>query len=364
MLNVIKSGSISTLKYASENKEAELSELAKSFFKDINFSELDKDFVEQNWKHDKIKKISAKVTIKDGIVSFDAPYGHNHGRFPDVKYVLIQAARKYKLPNCEFIVFLNDCHASKCPAFSIIKGLHSHAYNIPFPMGNIRGQKEGCGTPIMGWDEYIKSTIVSTKHKYAWETKENRAVFRGRFEYQTWKLGKYGEEKAETWTEVNRGYLYNICKKNKNLFDVGIHQMGYQKRGEDIPLIDPIPFVDQQKYKYIISVGTNTNWAERIRAHLFTNSVLVKHEAEAIEWFYPLMKPWRHYIPFDLMMLDLEKNIKWANDHDRECRAIVKNANSLAKEYLNEDTMISFASILIKEYAKKAEKCYTNLTEE
>ena len=63
MLNVIKSGSISTLKYASENKETELSELAKSFFKDIDFSALDKDFVEQNWKHDKIKKISAKVTI-------------------------------------------------------------------------------------------------------------------------------------------------------------------------------------------------------------------------------------------------------------------------------------------------------------
>ena len=38
MLNVIKSGSISTLKYASKNKEAELSELAKSFFKDIDFS--------------------------------------------------------------------------------------------------------------------------------------------------------------------------------------------------------------------------------------------------------------------------------------------------------------------------------------
>ena len=59
MLNVLKSGSRSTLKYASRNKEAELSKLAKSFFKDIDFSAFDKDFVERNWRNDKIKKISA-----------------------------------------------------------------------------------------------------------------------------------------------------------------------------------------------------------------------------------------------------------------------------------------------------------------
>ena len=84
--------------------------------------------------------------------------------------------------------------------------------------------------------------------------------------------------------------------------------------------------------------------------------MLVKHEAEAIEWFYPLMKPWEHYIPFDLMMLDLEKNIKWANEHDAECRKIVENANCFAEKYLNEDVMLLFASILIKEYAKETEK--------
>jgi hypothetical protein len=355
MLNVLKPGSVATLRYGSENKEAELSELAKSFFADIDFSAFNKDFVEKYWKDEEIREISAKITIKNGVLDFDAPYGHKHGRFSDLKYVLIQANRKYKLPDCEFIVFLNDCYASKCPAFSIIKGLRSHAYNVPFPMGNIRGQREGCGTPIMGWDEYVQNTIVNTKHKYPWAKKENRAVFRGRFEYQTWKLGEYGKAKTETWTEVNRGYLCNICKNNKNLFDVGIHLMGYEKRGEDIPLVDSIPFVDQQKYKYIISVGTNANWAERIRSHLFTGSVLVKHEAECQEWFYSLMKPWEHYIPFELMMDDLEKNIKWANEHDAECQKIVQNANSFAEKYLNEDAMILFASILIKEYSQRSQ---------
>jgi hypothetical protein len=365
MLNVLKPGSVATLRYGSENKEAELSELAKSFFKDIDFSVFDKDFIEQEWKHDYIKKIATKVTIKNGALSFDAPYGHKHGRFPDVKYVLIQANRKYKLPDCEFIVFLNDAYASSFPSFSIIRRIESDTNNVPFPMGNIRGQREGCGTPVMGWDEYIQDTIVKTKKEYPWEGKENKAVFRGQFAYQTWKLGEYGKTKAEVWTDVNRGHLYNICKAKSDLFDVGFNKIGEfsnlgnpnepheQKVNPHIPTIKGIPFVEQQQYKYIICVGTNANWAERLRTHLFTGSVLVKHEAECIEWFYPLMKPWEHYIPFDLMMLDLEKNIEWANEHEAECQKIVENANGFAEKYLNEDAMILFASILIKEYAKE-----------
>ena len=103
--------------------------------------------------------------------------------------------------------------------------------------------------------------------------------------------------------------MHQKCKQRKDLFDVGFHKIGQNNTEEEIPTVEAIPFVEQQKYKYMISVGTNANWAERIRLHLFTNSVLVKHEAQCMEWFYYLMKPWEHYIPFDLMMNNLDKNI-------------------------------------------------------
>ena len=114
---------------------------------------------------------------------------------------------------------------------------------------------------------------------------------------------------------------------------------------------ESISFVEQQKYKYMISVGTNANWAERIRLHMFTSSVLLKHEAECMEWFYYLMEPWKHYIPFDLMMTDLIKNVEWAKQNDKECQNIVKNANQFAEEYLNENTMIDFTVAALKEYS-------------
>ena len=113
MLNVLKPGGVATLRYGSENKEAELTELAKSFFTDIDFSAFNKGFAEKHWRSGDVKKIAAKITIKDGVPDFEAPSGHQHTRYPDLKYVLIQACRKYRLPDCEFVVFLNDSYSSK-----------------------------------------------------------------------------------------------------------------------------------------------------------------------------------------------------------------------------------------------------------
>ena len=179
---------------------------------------------------------------------------------------------------------------------------------------------------------------------------------------QTYALGHYGSRKAEHWTEVNRGYLYNQCKPHleegdeNDLFNVGFSKIADPRLSGKIPLVEPIPFQEQQKYKYIISVGTNANWAERLRAHLFTNSVLVKHEAECFEWFYPLMEPWVDYIPFSLDMSDLTQNIIWARSNDDKCKKIVESANWFAKEYLNEKTMVKFMKIILDMYVKAQAK--------
>lgn len=332
--------------------EKTLKELVDKFFEKIDFSLFDKDFVDQEWEKEKIKKIAAKVEIKDGVPEFDAPYGHHHGRYPDLKYTMLHICRKYSLPDCSFLVFLNDAYATNFPAFSTIKRLESDIYNIPMPMGNIRGMGDGNNTPLMGWDEHAKKNITDTQGDYLWDDKISKAVFRGQYMHQTWKLGKYTEEKAETWEEVNRGALYKICKARDDLFDVGFNVVGSNPFDEDIPVVDPIPFPEQQKYKYMICVGTNANWAERMRNHLFTNSVLVKHEASCKEWFYYLIEPWKHYIPCNLMMTDLVQNVEWARQNDEECQLIVKNANKFAQEYLCEATMFLFTKMLIEKYNK------------
>jgi len=338
-----------------ENKEASLSDLADELLGNIDMSLFDKDFVEQEWAKSKIKKIAAKIDIKNNIPYFDAPYGHHHGRYPDLKYSMLQTCRKYQLPDCSFLVFLNDAYASTFPAFSTIRRLKEDIFNIPIPMGNMRGMGDGNNTPLMGWDELVQGELLDTHDQYPWDKKIDIAVFRGQYMHQTWKLGKYTEEKAESWTEVNRGVLFNVGSSNKDLFDIGFNVVGANPFEEDIPSTDPIPFAEQQKYKYMICMGTNANWAERLRNHLFTNSVLIKHEAECMEWFYYLLEPYKHYIPYNLMVTDLAENIKWAKANDQECQNIVKNANQFAKEYLNEETMFLFAKILIEKYSESVQ---------
>lgn len=338
---------------------SQLKTLAQKLIKDIDIKLFEKNFIELEWSKEKIKKIAAKIKIKNNVPFFDAPYGHHHGRYPDVRYTIIEACRKHSIPDCEFIVFLNDAYASNFPAFSIIRRLKEDIYNIPIPMGNVRGKKEGCGTPVLGWDEYIQEYVTSTRKKYPWKDKKSIACFRGQYAHQTWKLGEYTKVKAESWNEVNRGYLHGVCQKRKDLFDVGFHKIGKNDTGEKIPTVDGISFIEQQKYKYLISVGTNANWAERIRLHMFTGSVLFKHEAECMEWFYYLMKPWEHYIPFNLMMSDLVKNVEWAKKNDHKALEIVNNANVFADKFLNEKTMIDFTAIVLKEYGSMYDELRT-----
>lgn len=332
-------------------KTDSLKTVVGKFFNNIDFSELEPDFVDAEFSKGNINRIAVKVTIENGVPMFDAPHGHKHTRYPDVKYVIIQTCRKYKIPDCKFIIYLNDAYASQFPAFSIIRRLPEDL-NVPFPMGNMRGKPLGHGTSLMGWDEYILKTVVEPQKFYPWESKQNKAVFRGQYAYQTWKLGAYTVDETQTWTDVNRGYLYNVCKEREDLFDVGFNRIGQNNTEEEIPTVKEIPFIEQQSYKYIISVGTNANWAERLRTHLFTNSVLFKHEAECEEWFYPLIAPWKHYVPFDLMMTDLVRNVEWAKENDQECQDIVKNANEFAADYLNEETMFLMAKLLIEKYVE------------
>ena len=101
----------------------------------------------------------------------------------------------------------------------------------------------------------------------------------------------------------------------------------------------------------MINVGANVDWAERLRLHFFTNSITVIHEAECIEWFYPLLKPYCHYIPTDIFFNDLEDNIKWALANDDICQQIALNANNFAKKYLNESAMQYAFNKTLKFYA-------------
>ena len=63
--------------------------------------------------------------------------------------------------------------------------------------------------------------------------------------------------------------------------------------------------------------------------HLFLCNSLVFHVGdEWLEFFYPELKPWVHYIPVEQNLKNVKELIEFAVEND-------KAANKIAKRYLN-----------------------------
>lgn len=322
-----------------------------------------------------VQKTCMLVTIKNGKATFQDDFkGLRHGRSGSVKYIINRIIshrilnKQPHLPDVVFPVMVTDGHGGKVATFGSARHW-SHWVNIlPVPMGNSRGMEQGWGTLLRGWDHYIKTRITNSHQNYTWDSKIEKATFRGSLSMQTYKLGScnwqnnHRCQRAKNWKDCTRGVLYLRSKKNPELFDVAFTSNKPKPMSPKNvfdgapPIVQSLPFLDGQKYKYQINVGNNQDWAERLRVLLFTNSAIVMHEAETKEFFSPLLQPWIHYIPTNVMMTDLVENVKWATEHDDQVKQIVRQHLAFAHRYLSENAMYIYWELAIEEFAKRQQK--------
>lgn len=212
------------------------------------------------------------VTIRDGNVTFDENYSRNrHSRAASVKYMVgkIVHEKGQSLAGATFLVMVTDGTRPLVPTFGSARHWKAWKMMIPIPLGNSRGQNLGWGTPLEGWDAYVSSEITDSHSKYPWTSKLEKAVFRGALGMQTYKLGSCNEEnsgrceRAESWRDVNRGVMYEKAMSQPELFDIGFTQIRPKDSAPDSQLDgapdlgESVDFLDYQKYKYILNVGSN-----------------------------------------------------------------------------------------------------------
>ncbi len=269
----------------------------------------------------------------------------------------------YQFDDTEFLVNLGDGNEAQFPIFGVIRPQASRPGGlIPFPVGNHRGYKEGWATPVVGWEDYAKKNIMTIGQNYPWDQKISKGVWRGAFKMMTWAAGKFNHVRSVSWGDSARGRLMTTAKGRPDLFDVGFSSILDKFHNPNIPIPDevyqevgtvpPIPFAEQQRYKYIIEAGNVNDWSERIRCQMCMNSVSILQTRDAVEFYTPLLKPFVHYIPTAGDFSDLVERIEWARAHDEEARQIVYNANQFAAAYLSEDAMYEYAYHAIKAYTK------------
>ena len=69
--------------------------------------------------------------------------------------------------------------------------------------------------------------------------------------------------------------------------------------------------------KYQINID-GTVAAYRLPYLLAGNSVVLKQDSSYYEYFYKMLKPYEHYIPFKRDLSDLMDKIKWAKENDQK----------------------------------------------
>mmetsp|Transcript_6384 Transcript_6384/g.16639 ORF Transcript_6384/g.16639 Transcript_6384/m.16639 type:complete len:510 (-) Transcript_6384:487-2016(-) len=309
----------------------------------------------------KLATVCVLVEIKAGEFNITRTFSPTkHGRYLSFEALTKAMETKYgaNLPDATFMVMLNDGFRPNVPLFGAAKMWPDWFNFAPIPLGNSRGMAEGFGTAFSGWDHYVNKTYWASHERYPWDRKIPKALFRGNFAFQTHTLGSCNKRacaRATDWKTVNRGTMYTVANTRKDLFDVGFTKKGGGNKGDisEVPVgASVVRFLDHQMFKYLLNVGANQDWAERLRNFLFMNSAIIRHEAYCREWFYPLLKPFVHYIPTDIMFDDLIERVEWANSHDDEVKKIVKNANDFAREYLSQEAMMEYFFVLLQKYAK------------
>jgi len=106
------------------------------------------------------------------------------------------------------------------------------------------------------------------------------------------------------------------------------------------------------EYKYILSVEGN-DVASNLKWLLASNSVVFMPKPYIESWILEShLKPYYHYIPVANDFSDLQVQLQWCNEHQKECKQIVKNANEYMKMFLDEENEKKIISSILEKYVR------------
>lgn len=109
-----------------------------------------------------------------------------------------------------------------------------------------------------------------------------------------------------------------------------------------------ISLPDHCKYRYLIDLE-GIGYSARIKFLMNTRRPLFIQKRRFNEYWFYLLKEYKHYIPVANDLSDLDKQLKWADNNVSKCLQIAKNAaNFAAKNLRKKDAIKRLSDILYK----------------
>ena len=214
-----------------------------------------------------------------------------------------------------------------------------HAFPLPTRAALLHAQNSPGA-----WEYYFRRL----RKQYPWEAKRRLAGWRGSFtgsmdleHNQRYRLCRIGLNHSDTM-DVRATFLFpHFFQQDK---DKG--KMAVEKEEAARCLGDSIaPFEAFAQYRAVFDLDGN-KWSSRFANLLCLNSVILKVEPETIDYLYPDLAPWTHFVPVAANLSDATEKVRYVLDgrNDEQMRRIVSNANSwcqrrLVVRYLVQDTL-------------------------
>ena len=165
---------------------------------------------------------------------------------------------------------------------------------------------------------------------YPWSSKISKIIWRGALSEAEWRDALT----SVRWRANKAITNYNLM--GSTLYDVGLTgiprwlttrvKFNVTEVGGFLPGLKPM--TSFMNYKAILDMDGNS-WSSRFGTLLCYNSLVVKIEPKYFEYFYPELKPWKHFVPVANDLSDLDTNVRWVLDPNNEqaVKDIIESAN-------------------------------------
>lgn len=281
------------------------------------------------------------IAIRNGVVYFQ-DYSRGHDSLYYVIRALHLLSTKVMLPDCEFIVCLDDYYIAdrkNFPVFTFCKKKSDFTSILIPDYEALQGYKR------------IDSQIEAAVKDSPWNSKKNIAFWRG-----TTRGGIYN---SDAWKTYPRSMLVLSAQKI-SVVDACFAKLikgstCNKELMQSVPkmtssYVSPVKSIE---YKYLIDVDSIGCSFSRLHWALLSNSSVVKQESEYMQWYYNAMQPYTHYLPYNVTCSDLQTKVDWLINNDEEAEKIAMNGRDFAFTHLSAHETYTYLYYVIKEYAKK-----------
>ena len=114
------------------------------------------------------------------------------------------------------------------------------------------------------------------------------------------------------------------------------------------------PFSNNCKYRYLLHIDGNVA-SSRLASELHIGSTIFKQHSFSSEYFYPLLRPWEHYVPVATSLQDVPDKLAWARANPMKARAIADNGPRFVRRHLHKHAVACYWWQLLRAFAELQE---------